>query len=200
MWSRGLRLVLGLVIPIGYIAGAVDARSQERKGRDLKREDYERALEAWKEGKISTLSSLLAKLQAQGGGKGTVVEGELKAVGSDFIYKLKVLTPDNRISEVSIDAAWAVQPHEDSRTRRNLSQNEARLAVVQGRILPLREILANVGAHFGGEVKVAELELKTVGNTFVYELKIWDSGGRIGDVTVDATTGKIVKNETSEDK
>lgn len=69
-------------------------------------------------------------------------------------------------------------------------QDGARRAVEQGRMLPLRDIVARAEAAFDGQVVKAELEDE--GGGPLYELKIVTRAGRVVKVRYDARTGALV--------
>ena len=50
--------------------------------------------------------------------------------------------------------------------------------------------------HVYAQGEVFEVELKTIGETYVYEFKVLTSDGRISDVSVDAASGRIIKSES----
>ena len=77
--------------------------------------------------------------------------------------------------------ALAESGHEQDRVRR---------AVEQGRMLPLRDIVAHAEAAFDGQVVKAELEDE--GGGPLYELKIVTRSGRVVKVRYDARTGALV--------
>jgi uncharacterized membrane protein YkoI len=74
-------------------------------------------------------------------------------------------------------------------------QDRARRAVEQGRMLPLREIIARAESTFAGQVVEAELEDERGVPT--YELKVLTRGGRVVKVRYDARNGALL---TSDDK
>ena len=65
-----------------------------------------------------------------------------------------------------------------------------RAAREAGRILPLAELLARVGAEHRGEV--LEVELEDVHGRLVYEIKLLRPGGRLAELLYDAATGEPV--------
>ena len=65
---------------------------------------------------------------------------------------------------------------------------EARRLLDSGEILPLEIILKNVRQIFPG--KVLEVELEKEGNKIVYEIEILGGDGVIGEIYIDARTGK----------
>ncbi|MFZ5784148.1 MAG: PepSY domain-containing protein [Pseudomonadota bacterium] len=69
--------------------------------------------------------------------------------------------------------------------------DRARRAVEEGRILPLKEILARAQRVNAGQVIEAELEEK--GGTLVYEIKILSGDGRLMKLFYDARTGELLK-------
>lgn len=69
--------------------------------------------------------------------------------------------------------------------------DRARRAVEEGRILPLKDILARAQQANAGQVLEAELEEK--GDAFVYEIKILTNDGRVMKLLYDARTGDLLK-------
>jgi len=195
---RGVLLALGLCFPASRAAVAAEqVANRGRKRRDLEDDDHERALDAFHDGKIRSLSEILAELRAKFGGE--VFEVELKTTGEAYVYEFKVLTPDGRIIEVSVDAASGKQDvdggrQRPDRTREDEDHESARKAFKQGKIRSLSGLMAALGAQLGSEV--FEVELKTIGETYVYEFKVLTSDGRISDVSVDAASGRIIKSES----
>lgn len=81
--------------------------------------------------------------------------------------------------------AWADGDHD-----------RARRAVEEGRILPLKEILARADKDHPGQLIEAELEDER-GRIF-YELKILGADGRIMKLVYDAQTGELLKAKSKE--
>jgi uncharacterized membrane protein YkoI len=71
--------------------------------------------------------------------------------------------------------------------------DRARRAVEEGRILPLREILARAQTTHPGQVIEAELEDE--GGAIVYEIKILTTDGRMMKLHYNAATGALLKVE-----
>lgn len=67
----------------------------------------------------------------------------------------------------------------------------ARRAVEEGRILPLKDILARAQQVNPGEVIEAELEEED--GSFVYEIKLLTNDGRVMKLLYDARTGDLLK-------
>lgn len=65
---------------------------------------------------------------------------------------------------------------------------EARRLLDSGEILPLEIILKNVRQIFPG--KVLEVELEKEGNKIFYEIEVLGGDGVIGEIYIDARTGK----------
>lgn len=70
--------------------------------------------------------------------------------------------------------------------------DRARRAVEEGRMLPLREIMARAEAAYPGQIVEAELEQK--GGAPVYEIKIVTNAGRLMKLHYDARTGALLKS------
>ncbi len=71
--------------------------------------------------------------------------------------------------------------------------DRARRAVEEGRILPLKEILARAQAVSPGQVIEAELEDE--GGLVVYEIRILTTDGRVMKLHYDAATGALLKTK-----
>ena len=69
--------------------------------------------------------------------------------------------------------------------------DRARRAVEEGRILPLKEILARAQGAYPGQVIEAELEDE--GGMVVYEIKILAADGRVTKLYYNAATGDLLK-------
>lgn len=74
-----------------------------------------------------------------------------------------------------------------------ISHENARRLVEQGKIQPLEKILEMVRAKVPGEILETELEHDDDG--LVYDFKILRPGGRVQEVEVDAATGRLIKIE-----
>ena len=72
--------------------------------------------------------------------------------------------------------------------------DRARRAVEEGRILPLKEILARAQAVSPGQVIEAELEDE--GGIFIYEIKILTVDGRVMKLSYNAATGELLKTRS----
>jgi uncharacterized membrane protein YkoI len=70
--------------------------------------------------------------------------------------------------------------------------DRARRAVEEGRMLPLRDILARAEADYPGQVVETELEDK--GGVPVYEIKIVTRAGRLMKLHYDARTGALLRS------
>jgi uncharacterized membrane protein YkoI len=73
------------------------------------------------------------------------------------------------------------------------NHDEARRAFQQGHIRSLSEIMAGLRPELGGEV--IEVELKKKRGIYYYKFKILAANGRLGEISVDATTGKVIERE-----
>jgi uncharacterized membrane protein YkoI len=71
--------------------------------------------------------------------------------------------------------------------------DRARLAFQQGQIRSLNELMVELRSNLGGEV--IEVELKDKRGTYYYKFKVLAPDGRLGELSVDAATGKIVERE-----
>jgi uncharacterized membrane protein YkoI len=73
------------------------------------------------------------------------------------------------------------------------NHDEARRAFQQGQIRSLSEIMGKLRPELGGEV--IEVELKKKRGTYYYKFKVLAANGRLGEISVDATTGKVIERE-----
>jgi uncharacterized membrane protein YkoI len=71
--------------------------------------------------------------------------------------------------------------------------DRARLAFQQGQIRSLNALMAELRSDLGGEV--IEVELKIKRGTYYYKFKVLAPDGRLGELSVDAATGKVVERE-----
>lgn len=80
----------------------------------------------------------------------------------------------------------------------DVSQTEARRLVERGELKPLSAILAAIRAEFGGKVIEVELEREN-SHTYVYEIEILTSDGRVLELEYDGRTGRRLKLEEDDD-
>ena len=71
------------------------------------------------------------------------------------------------------------------------SHDRARRAVEEGRILPLKDILARAEAAYPGQM--VETELENEDGALVYEIKMLTKDGRVMKLHYDAKTGELLK-------
>ena len=69
--------------------------------------------------------------------------------------------------------------------------DRARRAVEEGRILPLKDILARAQGAYPGQVIEAELEDED--GMVVYEIKLLTADGRLMKLSYNAATGELLK-------
>lgn len=69
--------------------------------------------------------------------------------------------------------------------------DRARRAVEEGRILPLKEILARAQGAYPGQVIAADLEDE--GGMVVYEIKLLTTDGKVTKLHYNAATGELLK-------
>jgi len=82
-------------------------------------------------------------------------------------------------------------PAQDRHRHRHLDHDSARAAVMEGRVLPLAEILAMVQPRL--EARIIEVELEEHDGVLIYELRAVTPQGRLLELEVDAATGRILK-------
>jgi uncharacterized membrane protein YkoI len=73
------------------------------------------------------------------------------------------------------------------------NHDEARQAFQQGKIRSLSELIAQLRPELGGEI--IEVELKNKRGVYYYTFKVLASNGRLGEISVDAATGKVIERE-----
>jgi len=67
------------------------------------RDDHDRARAALERGEVLPLSQLLAKVEAELGGR--VIEIEFERDDGRFVYEFEIVSTDGRLAEVTVDAA-----------------------------------------------------------------------------------------------
>lgn len=83
-------------------------------------------------------------------------------------------------ASLAVSPAWADSDHD-----------RARHAVEEGRILPLKDILARAEASHPGQLLEAELEDEH--GALIYELKVLTKDGGVVKLYYDAGTGELLK-------
>lgn len=71
-------------------------------------------------------------------------------------------------------------------------QDRARQALMQGKVLSLRQVLDAIEPDYPGEPVEIEFEDDEHEDRFIYEIKLLQSGGTIVKLKVDAQTGKVI--------
>lgn len=79
------------------------------------------------------------------------------------------------------------------RADKSLSHEEARRLVQEGKIRPLEEIIAILREKIPGQLLETELEYED--GVLVYDFKILRPGGKVQEVEVHPSTGRILKVE-----
>lgn len=77
---------------------------------------------------------------------------------------------------------------------RDLSQDEALRLREQGRIIPLEQLLSLVDARHP-HASLLEVELEEEDDIYIYEVELATRDGVVRELEIDATTGKILKDE-----
>ncbi|WP_349359126.1 PepSY domain-containing protein [Stappia sp.] len=67
------------------------------------RDDHDRARAALERGEVLPLSQLLARIEAEFGGR--VIEIEFERDDGRFVYEFEIVSADGRLAEVTVDAA-----------------------------------------------------------------------------------------------
>ena len=75
----------------------------------------------------------------------------------------------------------------------DLSQNEIRRLVQQGEIIALDELLKTYSADRYG--KLLDLEVEREHGTIVYEFEFLQQNGQVIELEIDATNGRVIKQE-----
>jgi uncharacterized membrane protein YkoI len=94
-----------------------------------------------------------------------------------------------------LGAAAARADDDDRRTSDDEDDDHDRAmeALQQGRVRPLAEILAEVEQDLGGQVVGVEFDDEE--GVYVYEFRVVTDAGRLREVYVDASSGRILKFE-----
>src|SRR5690554_4111596 len=88
---------------------------------------------------------------------------------------------------LSLPAAGIAHDHE---RRQRSDHDEARRALLSGKVLSLRQVLDIVAREYPGEP--VEVEFEHDDGMYRYELKLLQASGRIIKMKVDASSGKII--------
>lgn len=100
------RLAAGLLALLAAPLALADREDRHAYASDSRRQDHERARSALSRGEIRPIAEILTMVAAQVPGE--IVEVELERAGSHggrgWLYELKIITPDDRLVEVLVDA------------------------------------------------------------------------------------------------
>lgn len=77
--------------------------------------------------------------------------------------------------------------------RHGHDHDRARRAVEEGRILPLKDIIARAETAYPGQLIEAELEEER--GVMVYEIKLLTTDGRVMKLHYDARTGELLRSK-----
>jgi len=95
-------------------------------------------------------------------------------------------------------AAWPVlavallgsAPGMHAQERGRDDHEQARRALEEGKVLPLRTVLEQVERDYKGQA--IKIEFEQEHGRFVYDIRLLQSDGRVVKLTVDATSGKVL--------
>ncbi|MEJ1338589.1 MAG: PepSY domain-containing protein [Candidatus Sedimenticola sp. (ex Thyasira tokunagai)] len=73
----------------------------------------------------------------------------------------------------------------------------ARELLMSGKVLSLEHILEQLKPQFPG-ARILEVELEQEDENIVYEIELLDSGGRVWELELDATDGRLLKRKQEE--
>jgi uncharacterized membrane protein YkoI len=91
-----------------------------------------------------------------------------------------------------LSAAATVLPAVPSRAAQGcLSASEARAAAASGKVVPLSQLLGEIGAAAGGQV-LPTPQLCSVGGRYVYLVNVLSSRNQVTRLTIDASSGAIL--------
>ena len=82
-------------------------------------------------------------------------------------------------------SVFVVQADEDYQQARRLKES--------GQILPLQQIIKAVEAEYPG--RVIEVDLENEDGRHVYEVELLDPQGKVHELYIDASSGKIIKRK-----
>ncbi|PUA27710.1 MAG: peptidase [Cellvibrio sp. 79] len=77
---------------------------------------------------------------------------------------------------------------------RDLSQDEALRLRAQGRIIPLEQLLSLVESRHPN-ASLLEVELEEDDDIYIYDVELATRDGVVRELEIDASTGKILKDE-----
>ncbi len=77
---------------------------------------------------------------------------------------------------------------------RDLAQDEALRLRAQGRIIPLEQLLSLVDKRHP-KASLLEVELEEDDDIYIYEVELATQDGVVRELEIDASTGKILKDE-----
>ena len=86
---------------------------------------------------------------------------------------------------------------DDHRYEDDDDHERARVALQEGAVLPLADILARLGRRVGG--RVIEIELERDDDRWVYEITAMTPSGRVRELAVDAATARVLELEEDDD-
>jgi hypothetical protein len=81
--------------------------------------------------------------------------------------------------------------HEERR-----DHDQARQALLAGKVLPLRTVLETVEQNYPGDP--VKIEFEHDNDTYVYEIKVLQAEGTIVKLKIDATTGQVLSAKSRE--
>jgi len=86
----------------------------------------------------------------------------------------------------------AVRADDDAR-----DHDQARQALEQGRVLPLRQVLDKVEREYQGQA--LKIEFERDDGRYVYDIRLLQKDGRMAKLKVDAVDGRVLKIKRKED-
>lgn len=100
------------------------------------------------------------------------------------------------ISALAFGAAWTLFGAEvlaGDKQKKQLEHDLVREALRRGEVQPLTAILATAAQTVPGDV--IEVELEEDDDVLVYEIKVLTAQGRVREVKIEASTGKVLEVE-----
>lgn len=129
---------------------------------------------------VKPMSEVLRKLTSLYDGR--VMEVELERwFDAREVYEVVMLTDDNRLREVIVDA----------RSGKVLQPNSTRILELE-KLRPVADVVDTVLARYAGRVLEVEIEQDSNGRRY-YEIELRLDNGRLLEVHVDAMTGAVLR-------
>ena len=89
-------------------------------------------------------------------------------------------------ASIILACAWPISGHAGPS-----DHEQARLALQQGKVLPLRTVIDQVEQQYQGQVIKVEFERED--GIFIYEIRLLQADGKVAKLEIDARDGRLIK-------